>query len=252
MFHIYVSKTIMKPPIKVFILGSCVSRDPFTIASPGDFKIVAYHARTSLASLAAPSFVDEKIVNNITSQFQRRMVQADMEKTVLKNIKNKDYDILLLDLIDERFDLSMYGASIHTISNEYKTALYYPNKYKIIGKYSDEKLEYWKKGFDILFASLCKKKATKSLVVNKAYWAKKYNSPPPVVESLLRTINEANDFLDLMYDYIAQRYPEVRFVKYNENELTADVDHKWGRAAFHYVREFWEKQLECLKQYSKI
>jgi len=40
----------MKPPIKVFILGSCVSRDPFVAASAGDFEIVAYGARTSLAS----------------------------------------------------------------------------------------------------------------------------------------------------------------------------------------------------------
>jgi len=82
----------MKSPIKVFILGSCVSRDPFSIADASIFEVVAYHARTSFASLAASPYIDEKILNNISSPFQKRMVRSDMEKSVLIELGNKDYD----------------------------------------------------------------------------------------------------------------------------------------------------------------
>lgn len=133
-------------PIKVFILGSCISRDPFEIADKTDFAVVNYYARTSLASLAAAPFVDEKILEGIKSNWQRRMVRADMQKSVFSALETANFDLLLIDLIDERFSLSAKGSSVHTISTEYKKALYKPNPYDFISARSEEKLRLWREG----------------------------------------------------------------------------------------------------------
>jgi len=243
----------MKQRIKVFILGSCVSRNTFAVDDHQDFEIVAYAARTSLASQITPPYVDEKIVGNIKSSFQKRMVLADMEKTVFKDVTEKDHDILLMDLIDERHDLSIYGESIHTRCSEYMSGLYEPNPYQIIGKYSADKLARWKNGFDTLLALLHKNNAVQKLVINKAYLTDKPNAPPPRIysASALQYIERSNEFLNLMYDYILQKIPEANFIEYNDEELVSDVSHRWGYAAFHYVRAFEERQLKYLLEFSK-
>jgi len=51
-----------------------------------------------------------------------------------------------------------------------------------------------------------------------------------------------------MYDYINQRCPEASAIEYTDDELVSDAAHKWGAAPFHYVRAFWEKQLDTLAQ----
>lgn len=237
---------LINSPIKVFILGSCVSRDPFETDHKQDFEIVSYYARTSLASLSAPPHIDTKIVNNITSKFQRRMVLADMEKTVLKDVLNKNYDILLIDLIDERFDLSIYKKSIHTISSEYKKGLYSPNNYKIVGRYSENKTAYWKEGFDKLIAILKSNNTLDKLVINKVYWTETSNSEVTFEQYSYQQIEESNNYLNIMYEYIKNHYPEIKFIEHSDNELIADVEHKWGHAPFHYVNAFSEKQIKQL------
>lgn len=91
-------------PIKVFILGSCVSRDPFELADKRDFEVVNYYARTSFASLGSEAYVDEKILSGIDSKWQKRMVKADMDKSFFKAIKESKFDVLLIDSLMKGLD----------------------------------------------------------------------------------------------------------------------------------------------------
>lgn len=107
---------------KVFILGSCVSRDAFALEeSKEQYSVVNYIARTSFAS----SFHSQKTINvdtsTIPSIFQKRMVENDLFKLTENAIKNTEFDILLVDLIDERFRLFISeDGEIFTISSELK------------------------------------------------------------------------------------------------------------------------------------
>jgi len=240
----------MKMPVKVFILGGCVSRYPFSIANADGFEVVGYHARTSFSSFAAPPYIDERILNNIASPFQRRMVYADMAKTVLEEVQSKDYDVLLIDMIEERYGLSIYNDSIHTRSYEYVNTLCRPNSYKSLGEYTEKKFEYWKEGFDKLLSLLHAKESAGKMVINKAWWTEKLTPPLSLLSDNYpyssKKIREANDFLSLMYAYIAQRCPGIRSIEYTDKELVSDSAHKWGAAPFHYVKELWERQLAAL------
>ena len=90
----------------VRILGSCVTRDALEITT--DFKLIDYTARTSLASLATNSRLDSGILNNIKSTFQKRMVERDMTKRFWLSLEKSQNDIIIIDLIDDRFNLKLF------------------------------------------------------------------------------------------------------------------------------------------------
>ena len=65
--------------MKVFVIGSCVTRDAFNFNT--NHELVDYIARTSFASQSKKSWVDNGILDNIESSFQRRMVEHDMRNS---------------------------------------------------------------------------------------------------------------------------------------------------------------------------
>lgn len=237
--------------INVFIFGSCVSRDPFELADPGNFKIVDYFARSSFASLAAKPFVDEKILENIDSSFQRRSVQADMEKSIFSRLLEVDFDLLLIDLIDERFSLTVNGDSIHTYSSEYKKALYRPNPYSLVRPEAPERMDYWRAGLRKLADFLKAHGLDRKVLINKVFWTfegddscilnKKYGA-------VCR--DRVNENLELMYSELKHALPSSRFIGYTQKELRVDVAHKWGLEPYHFDKNFQLRQLDLLKNCS--
>lgn len=90
----------------VLIYGSCVSRDIFNFEEASAVKITDYYARSSIASLARAPYENDIALGRITSEFRRRMVARDFSNDFLTETeKISAADCILLDLIDERFDL---------------------------------------------------------------------------------------------------------------------------------------------------
>lgn len=235
-------------PIKVFILGSCVSRDPFEFAQKGDFEVVDYCARTSFASLGAPPFVDEKILQAIESSFQRRSVRGDMEKSVFSRMKDTEFDALLIDLIDERFGIALHGTSIHTVSSEYRKGLYRPHPYQIVRADAAERLDYWNTGFAKFVDFIKSNGYEDKVVVNQVYWT--FDGADSLNERYgcdYRDLMNSN--LEYMYDQIRQELPKSKFISYGKDELLVDVNHKWGIEPYHYSRDVQLKQLSRLKYF---
>ena len=102
--------------MKIGILGSCISRDIFREMKL-DHLVNEYRARTSIHSITQSESADISRINFPESNFQSNMVKHDFEKTEL-NLDNCDY--LILDLIDERFELITNFGSVVTLSNELK------------------------------------------------------------------------------------------------------------------------------------
>lgn len=90
--------------MEILIYGSCVSRDALEFDSEKRLKLIDYFARSSLASSMSNNVINDIPTHNIHSSFQKRMVENDLNKSILAIIKQSKYDILLVDFIDERFD----------------------------------------------------------------------------------------------------------------------------------------------------
>lgn len=233
-------------PIRVFIFGSCVSRDFLDISSANNFKLVDYYARSSFASIGAKPILDEKLLSKIESKWQRSMVARDLEKNVFNGLSKANYDVILVDLIDERFNLAKIRGSLCTISTEYKKHQDV-NSYKKIAFDSEEKFESWRRGFDKFIDMLKSIDAVDKLRVNKVYWADRIDGGEGFSEELSPYAQRNNNMLERMYDYIGSYININQFLNYPRNVLVAARSHKWGVQPFHYVDDFYfytKKSLE--------
>jgi hypothetical protein len=105
----------------VAIFGSCVTRDLFEDQALRP-ALGHYGARSSVISaVAAPVALDSARVV-ISSDWQRRCVLADFHKTFFASLEQARPDWLVIDLIDERFDLLCTSGSFVTRSSAFQAA----------------------------------------------------------------------------------------------------------------------------------
>ncbi|MDP5191603.1 DUF6270 domain-containing protein [Rheinheimera baltica] len=241
--------------MRLFIYGSCVSRDAFEFQSEG-FDIVKYVARSSLAVQHSAPLVLEQVVNQLPSAFQREMMTIDMDKSLFSLVKEEIYDVFLIDFIDERFGIAQFdtGARI-TVSAEFIKAKTDCVTFDEINRFSQQKFELWQRGFDALMQVLANKTAPPKVVINKVYFTgyvgdsaddAVWHSPFSVDE-----IDRNNAYLNKLYNYVQQHYRDVEFITYDDAMMIADKQHKWGIAPFHFIADFYLHTIKALSAYNK-
>ena len=220
--------------MKIGIFGSCISRDIFREMKL-DNLVKEYRARTSIHSITQLEKADTSKINYPESKFQAKMVKYDFEKTELNLV---DCDFLILDLIDERFQLITNFGSVITLSNELRNS----NKIESI-------INYVARGTEkdmILWREAVKK------------FSKMINIPIILHKSRLSSVlNHENDGIKVDYEYIEkmnQKLIAYEKIIYDELEiigtidvkndlLTSDVNHVWGYSPYHYIYEYYEEAL---------
>lgn len=232
--------------------GSCVSRDILDFDKEESIKLVSYSARSSLATLGSEN-VSKSIpdhyynaLNNIDSNFQRRMVASDFSNKFIQSIANNNCELLLIDLIDERFHLAKIKNKSVTRSSEFLKSGIKPDR--LIDTYSEEYLEEWYKGVDHLFSKIDEIFGLDFIRINKVYWATVATESIDTDKLVANNATEKNnDKLDLMYKYIERNLPSKCIIDIPKSLLVADSSHKWGLAPFHYIDDYYETVLNILK-----
>jgi len=228
--------------IKVLILGSCVSRDAFEFDSSGTFQVVDYYPRTSLASIyACDHKVELKSLPNISSPFQKKSIERDFNKDFITDLPNIHFDVLLLDLIDDRFDLAEApNGAYFTVSNELIESGFDFDKCRNINSRSNEKFHIWELGWQKFIKHLASINVLQKLYVNAPYWASTTTDGMPFHEDY---VEENNLLLRRIYKRIAKDLPFSQILSFDKNNCVAADNHKWGSQPFHYKNEFYIKLL---------
>lgn len=239
--------------MKVLIIGSCVTRDAFELLeSSTGIKVVEYFARTSLGSLFAEplSSVD---LSGIKSNFQKRIVEYDLEKHFLNYIDTADFDLLIYDPIDERFNLLDYGDGVRvTLSNESSVVLD-RNAASTIASGSDSFYSYWEDGWRKLLDLLRKKNKYSSLLVNNVQWSERTESGASFDKSHNSVaIAKANAFLNKLYSRMRQDLDESHFIHKVDDLFVGADTHKWGVSPFHYINAPYERLIKRLDEEKNI
>lgn len=218
---------------RYFILGSCVTRDAFGEGSsaPG---VAEYFARSPLGSMFADRpELEHPNFSAIESNFQRRMVEADWMKRVPRLLQETPYDYVLLDLIDERFDLAEAGGSVYSVSNELRLTGYNVGDAAIARFGSRRHQELFEEGF----SKLVEQVGSHRVIVSKAFWATQLADGTPTGSPAY--IEAANATLQRLYEYVGQY--DLRWIEYPADVLIGDPSHKWGVSPFHFVPEFYTR-----------
>lgn len=234
---------------QVFIYGSCVSRDPFAFI-PNDFKIENYVARSSFGSAFAErpfahSLDEIDSSGAIKSAFQRSMVELDFNKGLRQRLMQIDpaSTPIVIDLIDERFNLLILDGTIATYSAELQVAKpldHYPGA-KLVQPNSDQHFTYWMEGFS-RFAALATGMKLK-VILNKVFWAER-SDDGGLFNAV--AVSSHNDHLRRMYSYIEDRLP-CQVVDYGSGAWVSAADHKWGPSPFHYPHHIYERLISHLE-----
>lgn len=234
--------------MEILIYGSCVSRDALEFDSEKRLKLIDYFARSSLASSMSNNVINDIPTHNIHSSFQKRMVENDLNKSILAIIKQSKYDILLVDFIDERFDLWISpDEAVCTVSNEFLSSGFNPPKNEILKSGSEQWFSYWEKGWVSLLNALNQSGNLHKLVINEVYWSKKTASDNNYLPNYSSAgIDIANKNLKRLYERIKRDISESHFIHFNSDELIGSDGHKWGKSPFHYQDNVYKKIISKL------
>ena len=237
---------------KILILGSCVSRDTLNYDYENEFKLEEYYARSSLISLySGKGLKNLDFLNQLSSPFQRKIVNYDLSKTFVEKIGILEFDILLLDFIDERFDIFEFNdGSKCTLSSEIlSTDFLQIHQGKIIKSGSKEHLELWKDSWNNFVKHLKLLNILDKLVIQKSYWA--LNNDKKIdyanINYLKDRIENANNYLQQLFNYIMKDISPNQII--TSSNTIGLSNHVWGESPFHYIDLYYIDILHFLKNY---
>jgi hypothetical protein len=240
------------------MIGSCVTRDVWKLPcfTQGDRQSVFVLARTSLASLFTPplaAFAPPAEPPAGLSPFEIRMVGHDLLKTGPAALAAHRPTHLVLDLIDERFDLLRRGDTV--VTRSWETSLLGLEERELAGfalvpRQSGEARELWRRGLarfaDFLKAEL---PATK-VILHDARCATarrdedgRISPLGPDWEFWPGAASGVSALNALLADYAAEilaALPQAAVVKAPEALTLATEAHRWGLAPFHYVDDYYQ------------
>jgi hypothetical protein len=234
----------------IAILGSCVTRDAFNFDNKS-FDIKAYFARTSIISLTSTSLdIDESKIT-LSSPFQIKCIIHDLKKDFFKIIENKAINYVIIDLIDERFNLLKINESIITKSNELQSSnLLNHLDFKEIKR--DENLDYlWKESAKAFFNRLTEIIPPSNIIIHKALWKSKYYDQNGKIEEFtkqLGEINQQNSILCSYYQYIEEHFTDFNIIDMTQENLLCTVNHRWGLSPYHYEEKYYNVFLDKLNK----
>lgn len=257
-------------PIKLSIFGSCTSRDILEYGKKGEFQLGAYVARQSIiSSLSKPiDFNFDKC--NLESAFQKRQIVNDFQKNTFDILRDAKSEYLIIDLIDERFNLAEYMGSIVTVSNELASSGIFDNKFKMakvreINNWKIYNLKRTLKGKSYIFKErlledyikeFCNRITEifeeKNIIIHRAvmvdYYINKDENVVQFPKNYLQYNRIINTKLNYMYDYFQKFLPNA-FVLDECKNYYADEKHKWGLAPMHYEEKYYIKIEEKLQNF---
>lgn len=229
---------------RIYVYGSCVSRDTLEYLSPHSFKLVEYQARHSLLSQGSDASYKLPADLELPSAFQSRMVRTDWEGGKLAELgaRASSIDILLWDLIDERHGVHWFPTgeivtrSVDLLASEAASALLLPDTRISFG--TDLHFEGWSEKAREFVAELTEWGLLGKTRLIRVRWAESSVDGSDVPWSMGLSAEEANSLYGRYYDFLETLgVPTIRVPA----EITlADPAHRWGLAPFHYVPEVYE------------
>ncbi|WP_091735142.1 DUF6270 domain-containing protein [Phenylobacterium immobile] len=227
------------------IVGSCITRDLWPIRGDAQADLL-YVSRTSLATLftpALPAFRPLETPPPPLGPYQHRAMVADLQATALARLAAFRPTHLILDLIDERFDLLAVGDSRVTDSWELRASGYLDQPVfasaRPIPRLSPACEALWRQGAaDFLALIRGTRLRDARLILHSARWAA---PAPPDFEILPGRAGDPaahNALLARYEDYLLQLAPEMVVVAAPDFRR-ADPDHVWGLSPFHYTADYY-------------
>lgn len=238
----------------VAIFGSCVSRDlfedPHLRAELGH-----YAARSSIVSVVTPpvEIAEERV--QLPSPWQRGCVLADFRKSFFRELEATQATWLVIDLIDERFDLLRVGESFITRSSAFRAAGLEadgPWETAPVGRMSKPGLELFDEAAARFAQRVTEIVPAERVILHRALWCTRYRADGELhsfTGELLQKCLGHNAMLEHGYDALERAFEgRAATVGVDLTRHVADADHKWQLEPYHYDEEYHRETIAGLHE----
>jgi hypothetical protein len=238
------------------IFGSCVTRDAFELGGPAaaGHRISVYLARTTINScLAAPVPVRSLFASERREKFEERCVVHDIFKLHFDLLREKQFDYLLLDLIDERHSIIAvdgsylcYSVPFLRMAQEFKldTA-----KFERRAPRDPRVIEATIANIPRFLERLRRIIDPHRIILHEALWATTFLD----AEGALRTFPNKVEIV-LVNDILSRYYANIKSeggltsISLPEDVRVADEKHRWTLEPFHYADIYYRTFMAELVQ----
>lgn len=225
---------------KIFIFGSCVTRDVFRVANDGGFLIADYIARQSIISSISEGrgLQDEDI--GLASAFQRRLVLCDFNKTLQSLLEERQDDSwLMLDFIDERFPVIKKDGSFFTKSDEFNTSELKNRMEPFEVVPLEERRELFREALPRFFKYISRYLDAGRCILHKTGWADRWLGKDGLLHEFASTrITTGNEDLNYYQETFVEYFHEKLKIIEAPDRLGYE-GHQWGNGPFHFTDEYY-------------
>ena len=238
---------------RIAILGSCVSADIFRL-NPDVGDLVSYHGRSSLLSVMSPPIRLHDGAFEWTSGFARCAVKADFEKTFLNDTRNANCDLLLVDFVDERWDLLRTQLSFVTRSADLvdagieQSTLY---AFERVDRLEETTQLLWRDACARFVIALQENLPNVRVVLHRVMGAGRYRNSrglhalPPFADGI--PLKALRATLEDCYDFLLAKIPGAAEIALPPNAYIAEESHRWGLSPFHFEDRYYREVAEILR-----
>jgi hypothetical protein len=226
------------------IFGSCVSRDLFEdgVLRP---TVGSYAARSSIISAVAPPLAIDESRVVLSSAWQCRCVLADFHKTFLTSLHETPPDWLVIDLIDERFDLLRTKETCVTRSSAFEAAGLGEAadfEFELVRRMSNDARSLFDDAAAQFASRVTEVMPAHRVVVHRALWCTRYRSDGEILTftgDRLALCERQNEMLNHGYDALASAFGgRAESIEADPDQHLADAGHHWGLEPYHYEQAY--------------
>lgn len=209
-----------------------------------------YIARQSLISAFSPPVELELDLSTLTSDFQKRMITGDLERSLPVSLSSiaEDSDLLLWDLVDERLGVYLLDdgrgvtRSLELINSgaeaEIKTQAHY------IPFGSDTHFKLWMNALEEFIKALDAADLGGRVRLLNVPWATKDTNGHRIRPSMGLQAKKANALYRRYFEAAAR---VTRTIAVGEvTEPRGSAAHQWGLAPFHYEKRVYQEIASAL------
>lgn len=229
--------------MRVFIHGSCVSRDLLSLLPPEEFALTFYSPRQSIIPLLGhiTGLAEQLDTTRLTSRFQRRAITGTLHADLIQQLQHhhRETDLVLWDITDER--LGVYEQSgrymtrtLEAISTGLDSTLASTARHIPFG--TDEHFELWASALNLWSRWLTHLGLADRLVLLAPRWASHLDDGTPTPSSFGTHAADHTPQAKRYYDLVRTTMVGARIIGDGIDTRSAP-DHRWGPAPFHFNDE---------------
>ncbi|HEX9088260.1 MAG TPA: DUF6270 domain-containing protein [Arthrobacter sp.] len=234
-------------PIKVAVLGSCVTRDNFNRTfNPGYkdlFECVAMADHVSMVSLMSePIEVDPATLDGLEDRIREKL-QREFSRAYLTELKDAQPDYLVVDFWpDLIFGFARLGGGEYITNNAWSTVntSFYKGQETDVHRVNlrtDEFMTAWRNAVDRFMAYLQVACPQTRVIVHRSRNVATWLDASGATHSFNDWALSMNRFWDTMDDHLSANY-EVDCIDVMPEGLQSFEGHPWGKFPVHYTLDY--------------